>query len=509
MQMNQDASDIIDAGMTAMTDAGMNMNSDAGPCVPQCDNRDCGDDSCGGSCGECTGGQLCSSGGQCLPFAPGGVTHRMSIARNANTPRPGVNTRHTATNFGTTIRRVSNRSEIPVEGDDPGVTHLGGYETQIYSQLQAFSADQSHILLAWDDLSFYLVRRVSDFSRVEGIDLSGANDPRWHPIDPDIIVHWDTNADTTLRYEHTNIQTKQTTTITTLAEYTRICGVESWEELSHDGTWVVGMAQRQNTNWTGNCRDYPETNDVFAYNLAQNRYGARINIQTLNEGGPCRPNDRPDWVGVSPLGDYILIQWVAAGTDRCNGLEAFDIESGNFAGRITDHHQHGDIGLVTNWQSAPANQRQFFMSFENNLGADNNDYPIEVAYTFLPGSTSGRGRINSTSLKLASGLPDHISCQGPAGYCLLTTGPGDGPNSWSPFEEEIVVFDLNGNVNRLAHHRSSECAYWAQPRATWSKNGQYALFSSDWGINSCNVDGSYPDWLRLGRVDPYLIEVTP
>ncbi|HWN71616.1 MAG TPA: lysyl oxidase family protein [Haliangium sp.] len=36
-------------------------------CVPQCDGRFCGDDACGGQCGECAEGQACAPLGRCLP----------------------------------------------------------------------------------------------------------------------------------------------------------------------------------------------------------------------------------------------------------------------------------------------------------------------------------------------------------------------------------------------------------------------------------------------------------
>ena len=29
------------------------------PCTPDCDTKDCGDNGCGGSCGECQGGTAC------------------------------------------------------------------------------------------------------------------------------------------------------------------------------------------------------------------------------------------------------------------------------------------------------------------------------------------------------------------------------------------------------------------------------------------------------------------
>jgi len=36
-------------------------------CVPACAGRECGDDGCAGSCGECAGGAECSPKGVCLP----------------------------------------------------------------------------------------------------------------------------------------------------------------------------------------------------------------------------------------------------------------------------------------------------------------------------------------------------------------------------------------------------------------------------------------------------------
>ena len=35
-------------------------------CVPDCKDKECGDDGCGGSCGECTGGKGCSPEGKCV-----------------------------------------------------------------------------------------------------------------------------------------------------------------------------------------------------------------------------------------------------------------------------------------------------------------------------------------------------------------------------------------------------------------------------------------------------------
>jgi hypothetical protein len=98
---------------------------------------------------------------------------------------------------------------------------------------------------------------------------------------------------------------------------------------------------------------------------------------------------------------------------------------------------------------------------------------------------------------------DHISCQGPPGGCLVTTH-SDPTDGWQPFEQELFLLYLDGSVLRLAHHRSSSCGYWAQPRATISQNGRLVLFASDWGIQPCRQSD-------LGHPDPYLlfVDITP
>lgn len=50
--------------------------ADCGPrdpatCMPRCTDRTCGDDGCGGTCGECAGGTSCQDGNCCMPDCTG------------------------------------------------------------------------------------------------------------------------------------------------------------------------------------------------------------------------------------------------------------------------------------------------------------------------------------------------------------------------------------------------------------------------------------------------------
>jgi len=44
---------------------------ESSPCVPQCGNKECGGDGCGGSCGGCPAGQKCNDSGKCVSTGQG------------------------------------------------------------------------------------------------------------------------------------------------------------------------------------------------------------------------------------------------------------------------------------------------------------------------------------------------------------------------------------------------------------------------------------------------------
>jgi hypothetical protein len=375
--------------------------------------------------------------------------------------------------FGTTLRRITSASDE------------GGFGTHIYSQLQAFSPDNTLLLLIESER--YVVRRVDDTSAVSGLNTAGWNAPRWHPKQPGVIVHYDSNDDDILRLQLTDIDSLETTTVFTFpAPYTRIRGNQSFDELSRDGRWAAGMAS---------SRDGEQI--IFALDLEDGALGAQMTVSEFY-AGPCRPDPEwglvePDWIGVSPLGDYLIIQWPRDGTERCSGLETFDIRSGAFAGRVSDGHQHGDLGLAADGRT------QFFMTFEIYHPSGRLALGIRELPGDLPVSRPHYVQVTDWN-------GEHISCQGPPGVCLvsMSADPADG---WSALEGELFLQYLDGSILRLAHHRSTSCGYWVQPRASLSADGRYVVFASDWasGTDNTGCDGGDD----LGRGDVYMIDLMP
>ena len=403
-----------------------------------------------------------------------GVTDKNATLTRQNLPLPAAGVPVTEPVFGTTIVRLTDR------------TNSGGYATQIYSQLQAFSDDNAYVLLNEDDE--FVVRRMADRSLLPGLGGIVWNAPRWQPAAPRTLVHYDTNGDTTVRVQYTTVDPVSTTTVYTFPSiYDRVLPNQSFDEISQDGRWMAGMLVRNDNAGV-----------IFALDLDGPTLGATIAIPDLY-AGPCTPDPQwgelePDWVGVSPLGNWIVVQWARDGTDRCSGLETFDPVTGAFVGRVYDGHQHGDLGVHTNGTD------EFFMTFE--LSSPMNPNQPAVGYRDLPGTATVSQPVYLTSLAWGGG---HISCQGPAGVCLVSYGswPGDG---WTPFETEEFLQYTDGSVLRLAHHRSSECGYWVQPRGSLSRDGSRAIFASDWaaegGGDSC---GGEP----LGEGEAFVIELGP
>ena len=372
--------------------------------------------------------------------------------------------------FNTTLQRVSNISEE------------GGFETQIYSQLQAFSPDNKYLLL--DSSTGFIVRRMDNFSLV-GLDTSGWNAPRWYSKEPHVIIHFDSNDDAVLRLQLTDLDTLTTTTIYTFpAQYEYILASQSFDELSRDGRWLAGMVTRNDGEPV-----------IFSLDVENLTLGAQLVVSDLYN--PDEEIFEPDWVGVSPLGNYLVVQWVHDGTTPRSGLETFDIQTGAFIGRVSDHHNHGDMGVDSDGET------EFFMTTEISSPQDNNRPAISMR--LLPGTLTASEPIYLQVVDWQD--EDHISCQGPNGVGLISWGNWGGVYDW-PFENELFLQYTDGSVLRLAHHRSSKCGYWVQPRASISRDGRYVVFSSDWsegsesGMSSCGIWGD-----PMGKGDPYIIDL--
>ena len=359
------------------------------------------------------------------------------------------------------------------------------HSNHTYSQLQAVSYDSRYILLSEDvpteSSAKDVVRRLEDgFPEVIASPIGVWGNPRWHPGQAAVLVHFDSNTDEVLRWQETDPATGETLTVFTFPpEYQRYLKNQSFDELSRDGRFVAGQAVGVG-DWSR----------IFSLDLTSMALAAEIDPAALY-AGPCTEDPEfgpldPDWVGVSPLGNYLIVQWAAAGPGRCEGLESYDIETGAYVGHVADGHPHADMTVladgttevfVTNELSGPAVGESFVGG--EPAGAEDRSNPA-LAYRELPGPATGESAVHYL-YSIDYGGFEHISCRGPQGFCLVTGYPSPENGARDPLEDEIYLIQLDGGgVTRLAHHHSSGADYYSQPRATFSADGRYVVFDSDW-----------------------------
>ncbi len=341
-----------------------------------------------------------------------------------------------------------------------------GFRRHIYSQIQAFNADSSMaMLLSANDVSIYDVSTGAQLYTIP----NDINSPRWNPANREEVFFYDSNdtgsGNTLVRFERYNVVTGARSTVFTFpARYQTIAGAQSWEEVSRDGRWAAAMLRRADGGVS-----------YAMLNIVEARLGAVLDRESIASSAGCDAGDNDiNWVAPSPLGNYMVIQWNRDGSGLCEGVEARNIETGAYVGHVSDNRQHSDMGLDEN-----GNEIYVSPYFGSSLF---------VASTRLPGSTNFLASYDNVLADVGWYHFGHISCKGPQGLCVVS---GEGAAN-SPFGGEIYLIYTdsraadNGQndaarVRRLAHHRSSNYDYWAQPQPSISADGSYIIFASDWG----------------------------
>ncbi len=189
-----------------------------------------------------------------------------------------------------------------------------------------------------------------------------------------------------------------------------------------------------------------------------------------------------DWVGMSPLGNWVLI----GGSDT---------NAGNLAGlvmanrQLTTFHRldfatgHADVGLDSQGNEVVVmqNVRTDYIDLIP-LSADTQ--PILAA----GGSYAGTNRVPLIRLHYVSDSPIachsgvHISCNMP-GYCVVSTyiEPGVAEQNW--LDRSIVLVKLNRAAPRvyyLAKVYGTTGAYWEETHATIARDGSRVLWATNW-----------------------------
>lgn len=368
---------------------------------------------------------------------------------NLSPPGPGQTVQDTA--FGVTIRRLTDRGSS------------GGLATAEYPQLQAINADETRILISTDN--GYDVMEIGSWQITHN--ALSMSIPRWSPVDPDALWHVNGRNANPIIMQRTDLSPGGGASTTDVVNLTSLgfSSLEygSWEDLSEDGRYV-GLHGTRNGTLVAAVLD-----------LQTGQIRGQVDISNV------------DWVSVSPSGSYFVVQYVSRGTGPTDGLVVYDASDGAFLGHLSDHHEHGDIGRDHLGQ-------EVFVTIAYTDYCANGAVPC---YSVAPFPDS-----HEAGLRRDLGTPDlgnYTSCRNlrRGGFCLHSDDSST-PGS-APFAGEVWLVRLSdGEVMRLAHHRSSSCSYYNLTRPTLSPTGRYALFTSDWGNPNCN-----------DSADLYLVDLEP
>jgi hypothetical protein len=215
-----------------------------------------------------------------------------------------------------------------------------------------------------------------------------------------------------------------------------------------------------------------------------------------------------DWVSISPLGNYVVVDYATSDTGRYNGIEVYDRQL-NFKWQKPLGAGHSDLGIDGSGNEV--------------LVIDY--YDGDVNKTFVKQFRLSDGK-ETTLLEVSPHFDMHISCRNESlrGWCFISTFDfvsrlTDDSASWLPFEDEVFALkmDGSGDVMRLAHHHSrryspttpdmDSSVYYAEPHATVSRKADRVLFGSNWRQN-VEVDSSLDAYV-VGFKKSVGVEQTP
>ena len=418
-----------------------------------------------------------------------------------NVAKPALGVTYNDPVFGSCVTRVINGSR------------------HTYSQLQAWNADQSLILLNSN--------RIMDAQTFQTVHIlqfnwpASGSAPVWSPTDPNVLYYIGSiqsnaadkdgfncpNHDRLIKY--TLRRNGDTTTGTRemlqcFSEYASIDYHAGWQELSSDGRYLgmVGVLP------SGGGKQ------VFAYDVIDRQKGVVMDIATTTSSSA---KVSLDWVAVSPSGKYMLVQYASNGYWRYAGMESFDRATGKYIGKVSATTGHGDLVRDTDgaeylMQTNASNayflgDKHYLIKAKIPVGIIlKSDGTIDINATRNTGATTPLMDIGWTN-----GI--HISCRDiqHRGYCVVNTDGNPADKPLQPFEHEVIKLYLDSTLavphfERLAHTVTDEpyvaktpeatcpmIPYWAQSHALLSPDGSKVIFASTWGEN-CTADSYILTW---------------
>ena len=378
-------------------------------------------------------------------------------------PVPEVGKAFQEPGLGSTLRRVTR-----IDGTN------GRHE---YSRFDPCNRGQTLIMLTREgDWSIHRTDRLPYNQEATLVrTLTNHEEPRWDPQDPHLLWCLQDHSIITV-----NVEDGTTRVIKDFRKDPRVGPlIKAQPDLYRITTRQEGEASHDMRYWAlglqGEREDYR-----LRYVLTWDR--EKDQVLGLLELKPSQAEI--DWLGMSPLGSWVLI-----GADGGNGAPLDGLVLANR--ELTTFHQlahataHSDVGLDTQGREVIVMQ---------NSRTDTIDL-IPLATTVRPVPEDfedhphrGTGYVPLIMLTYSSDSPApfeggvHISCNHP-GYAVVSTynEPGEQARNWLSRTISLVQLDRDHpRVFTLARVRGVRGAYWEETQATITADGDRILWSTNW-----------------------------
>jgi hypothetical protein len=370
--------------------------------------------------------------------------------------------------FGTILTRVT---QIETVEGSPGGRHE-------YSRFDPFNMDQSMIVLL-PEYGWRIYRTQSMPYNQEGnlvMTINGMANPRWDPNDPDLI--WFLRD---FQVVTVDVLSGETTVIKDFAEDPMIKPILSSEPDLYQITMLgEGESSQDKRYWAfclqGSQEDY-RVRYLFTWDRLQDKILGKYQIPS-NESVI-------DWVGMSALGNWVLIGGLETNGGNLVGLTMANKELTQFH-RLDYTTAHSDPGLDI--------QGNEVIVMQNNRTDYIDLIPIDLATQPIlesGGSYDNTNRIPLIRLYYESESPSglnsgvHISCN-VSGYCVVSTniGPGLKEQNWLDRTITLVKLDrAHPQVFYLAKVYNTTQEYWEETHGTITNDGSKLVWTSNWDQN--------------------------
>ena len=351
---------------------------------------------------------------------------------------------------------------------EPGLRHE-------YSRHDPFNANRSMIVLmdtAKGEFRVYSTA-VLPYDRKENLVRAlEVEEPRWDDSDPNLI--WGVHE---FRIETVNVKTGQ---VAVIKDFTRDATVGPILKAAPDLYRVTmkdeGEASMDRRYWAlmiqGSKEDY-RPRHLIVWDRKDDRIVGQREL-TLKEKDI-------DWVGMSPLGNWVLIGGDSETTGELRGLTLANRELTRFH-RVDYATAHSDVGLDVDGHEVIVMQ---------NVRTDRIDLipldPKTKPILEADGSYEGTNRTpllrlfssSESPIGLNSGV--HISCNAP-GWCVVSTyiEPKLKEQNW--LDRSIILVRLDPRRPRawyLAKVNSTRAEYWEETQATISRDGSKVVWAAN------------------------------